>query len=79
MPIYDFECANGHRFEELVKVDELPPCAECGTTDVKRLLSPVAGQLKIEVRGRAAKRSNQTRRAREQQRREGWAKKREGA
>jgi putative FmdB family regulatory protein len=77
MPLYDFECESGHRFEELVKVDETPPCPVCGSTNVKRLLSPVAPALKIEVRGRAAKKSNETRAAREQQRREGWAKKRE--
>jgi putative FmdB family regulatory protein len=78
MPIYEFECENGHRFEELVKVGELPPCSDCGSTEVRRLLSSVSPPLKLEVRGRAAKVSNENRRAREEQRREGWAKKREG-
>lgn len=78
MPIYEFECEQGHRFEELVKADHLPPCPECGTSEVRRLLSPVSPPLRIEVRGRAAKASNENRRAREEQRREGWAKKREG-
>jgi putative FmdB family regulatory protein len=37
MPLYDFRCrACGHRFEELVKVDERPSCAKCGG-EVERL------------------------------------------
>ena len=79
MPLYDFECrACGERFEELVAhVDLLPPCPACGAAEVQRLLSPIAPPLRIGLRGADARRSNATRRAREEQRREGFARKRE--
>jgi putative FmdB family regulatory protein len=41
MPIYDFVCGScAHRFEEWVrKAETVPPCPECGATEVTRELS----------------------------------------
>jgi len=37
MPIYDFQCRGcGHRFEQLVKADEVPACPACSAADVQR-------------------------------------------
>ena len=37
MPLYDFLCPHcRHRFEELVKVDQIPACPACGATDPER-------------------------------------------
>ena len=45
MPIYEYRCGScAERFEELVrKLDETPPCPDCGSADVERLLSTFAG------------------------------------
>lgn len=38
MPLHDFQCpACKHRFEELVKVDEVPHCPQCGAPGARRL------------------------------------------
>jgi len=38
MPLYDFQCAAcGHRFEELIRHDEVPACPSCGAAGPKRL------------------------------------------
>lgn len=29
MPMYDFECASGHRFEALAPIGTCPPCRTC--------------------------------------------------
>jgi len=44
MPIYEFECEEcGARFEELVAAGATDvPCAECGATRTRRLLSNVS-------------------------------------
>jgi putative FmdB family regulatory protein len=44
MPIYEFECGScGCRFEELTSSgDVLPACPDCGSTHVRRLMSPVS-------------------------------------
>jgi putative FmdB family regulatory protein len=44
MPIYEYECEScGERFEELVAADaEGVPCAACGSTATRRLLSGFA-------------------------------------
>lgn len=44
MPIYEFECEGcGACFEELVRADAAAvPCAACGSTRTRRLLSPVS-------------------------------------
>jgi putative FmdB family regulatory protein len=41
MPIYEYECECGHKFELLQKLNEKPPskCPECGTPQVKRVIS----------------------------------------
>jgi len=44
MPLYEFKCAAcGHRFDELVRVDELPPCPRCGNAAPERQFSTSAG------------------------------------
>ena len=35
MPMYDFQCSKGHRFEDVCGVNELPPCPECGANTEK--------------------------------------------
>lgn len=78
MPIYDFECqACGERFEALVAVSHRPACPACAAPEPERLFSPIAGRLRTGLRGGAARRSNATRHARDEQLREGFAKKRE--
>ena len=44
MPIYEFECEEcGARFEELVGAGvDVVPCAECGATRTRRLISGFA-------------------------------------
>jgi putative FmdB family regulatory protein len=40
MPLFDFQCPGcGHRFEELVKGEEKPPCPACGAAGTQRLQS----------------------------------------
>jgi putative FmdB family regulatory protein len=71
VPIYEYRCeACGATFEELSRVDELPPCPDCGAPDPERLLSQVSPAARIGLRGAAARRSDATRRAREERRRE---------
>jgi putative FmdB family regulatory protein len=78
VPRYDFKCGTcGAQFEALVAMSEQPACTRCGAPDPVRLFSPIAGPLKTGLRGVAARRSNATRQAREDQRREGFAKQRE--
>jgi putative FmdB family regulatory protein len=78
VPIYEFECgACGERFEELVRMGETPPCPACGG-ETRRLLSQVAPTPRIGLRGAAARKSDATRRAREERKREERAAKREG-
>jgi putative FmdB family regulatory protein len=47
MPIYEYECPNGHRFEVIQKFDDVPVevCTECGAP-VQRLISSPAIQFK---------------------------------
>ena len=44
MPLYDYECRKcGHGFETLVRTgDPAPTCAECGSSDLEKLLPTVA-------------------------------------
>jgi putative FmdB family regulatory protein len=78
VPIYEFECrACGGQFEALVAVSERPPCPACGTLEPLRLFSPISAPPKKGLRGVAARRSNAMRHARDEQLREGFAKKRE--
>jgi putative FmdB family regulatory protein len=76
--LYDFQCRRcGERFEELVPASSLPPCPGCGAPDPERLLGSFAGPFTIGLRGAAARRSNALRRAREEQRRQARARRRE--
>jgi putative FmdB family regulatory protein len=78
MPIYDFRCEScGAEFEELVPAGELPPCPSCGAPEPRRLLSQVAPTPRIGLRGAEARRSDATRKAREERKREERAAKRE--
>ncbi len=47
MPIYEYECREGHRFELIQKFDADPPdgCSECGEV-VQKLLSAPSFQFK---------------------------------
>ncbi len=44
MPIYEFECEQcGSRFDELVSAEgAAPPCPQCGSVRVRRLISSFA-------------------------------------
>ena len=47
MPIYEFECADGHRFDRLQKLSDPDPatCPQCGDTHVHRRLSAPSFRL----------------------------------
>ena len=47
MPLYEYQCANGHRFERIVKFSD-PPLTECPTCSaaVHKLMSSPAIQFK---------------------------------
>lgn len=80
MPLYDFACGRcGERFEQRVGVAERPSCPACGTPQAQRMLASFAGPFTTRPRGLAAKRSDATRRAREEQRRERRAQRSSGA
>ena len=77
VPIYEFLCdACGNGFEELTRADELPRCPDCGHPEPRRLLSQVSPVPRIGLRGAAARKSDATRRAREEKKREARANKR---
>lgn len=48
MPIYEFQCDDcGHQFEMLQKInEELPTCAACHNSNVRKLVSSPSFQLK---------------------------------
>lgn len=50
MPIYEYECANGHRFEVMQKLDDPPPktCQQCRSRKLRRLLASNVG---VQFRG----------------------------
>jgi putative FmdB family regulatory protein len=80
VPLYDFRCrACGERFEEHTPYGELPPCPVCGAAETERELSPFAGPFTVAPRGQAARRSNATRRVREEQRQERRERRRKAA
>jgi putative FmdB family regulatory protein len=71
MPVYDFRCRTcGTTFEARAALGATAPCESCGSTDVERLLSGFAGPFTVAARGAVAKRSDDSRRVREEQRRE---------
>lgn len=47
MPLYEYECENGHRFEKILKFSDPPleACPTCGGT-VRKLISSPAFQFK---------------------------------
>jgi putative FmdB family regulatory protein len=49
MPIYEFECGScGRRFEELTSSGGAPPaCPDCGSSQTRRLLSPVSPPARV--------------------------------
>jgi putative FmdB family regulatory protein len=63
MPIYEFECEEcGTRFDELVAAEGAPPpCPECASEQVRRLISSFAPTPR-QPRG-AAVRSDESRRS----------------
>lgn len=78
MPRYDFRClACGTEFEARVESSERPTCANCGSADLQRLFSPIAGPMKTGLRGGDARRSDANRRVREELRQEGFRNQRE--
>jgi putative FmdB family regulatory protein len=71
MPLYDFCChACDERFEARVPYSDLPRCPSCGSGETERSLSRFAGPFTVAPRGTAARRSDATRKAREEQRQE---------
>jgi putative FmdB family regulatory protein len=66
MPIYEFECEEcGERFEELVAAGATDvPCAECGSTRTRRLMSSVSPPGR-QPRGAAVRSGESQRRERE--------------
>jgi putative FmdB family regulatory protein len=55
MPLYDYKCrACGHRFEELVRLGEVPECPRCHDAAPERLFSPSAGVSTERSRKKAA-------------------------
>jgi putative FmdB family regulatory protein len=48
VPIYEYRCPNGHTFEVLQKMSDLPieVCSTCGAGPVEKILFPVAVHFK---------------------------------
>ncbi len=48
MPIYEYRCPNGHRFEVFQKMTDEPVqvCSTCGAGPVEKILFPVAVHFK---------------------------------
>jgi putative FmdB family regulatory protein len=48
VPIYEYRCPNGHRFEVFQRMSDPPVevCVTCGTGPVEKLLFPVAVHFK---------------------------------
>src|SRR5205085_6241493 len=78
VPLYDYRCrACGEGFEALAPVGASADCPRCGAPGAARVFTPFAGPFTVGLRGAAARRSNANRKAREEQRQEGFAKQRE--
>jgi putative FmdB family regulatory protein len=72
MPLYDFACeACGHEFEADAAPGATATCPSCGAGGARRLWRPIAAPAKVGLRGYAARKSDATRRAREERRRGG--------
>jgi putative FmdB family regulatory protein len=72
MPLYDFACRScGDRFEARTGFDEPgPPCPACGTPEPERVISSFATSRSPGLTGAPARRSNDSRRIREDARAE---------
>ena len=71
MPLYDFVCRScDEQFEARAGFDESTSCPACGAPDAERVISLFAGPFTTGMRGYAARKSNATRAAREEQRAE---------
>jgi len=56
MPLYDFRCGKcGHRFEELVRLNDTVDCPKCKARNAERLFSTSAAVSTDKTRGRTAK------------------------
>ena len=56
MPLYDFRCRKcGHRFEELVRLNDTVGCPKCKARNAERLFSMSAAVSTDKTRGRTAK------------------------
>ena len=70
MPLYDFHCPHcSAEFEAVAEPGATAECPACGAADAQRLWRPIAPPAKVGLRGLAARRSNDTRRAREEKKR----------
>jgi putative FmdB family regulatory protein len=56
MPLYDFKCRKcGHRFEELVRLNDPADCPKCHTRNAERLFSATAAVSTDRSRTRTTK------------------------
>lgn len=47
MPLYDYQCANGHTYEAKHGFnDPAPPCPVCGETSVQRVITTAPAQMR---------------------------------
>jgi putative FmdB family regulatory protein len=61
MPLYDFKCKKcGHRFEELVRVNDTVDCPKCKARNAERLFSTSAAVSTDKTRTRTAKIARRT-------------------
>jgi putative FmdB family regulatory protein len=56
MPLYDFKCRKcGHRFEELVRLNDSADCPKCKARNAERLFSMTAAVSTDKTRKRTSK------------------------
>ena len=71
MPLYDFRCPSCEAaFEAVTEPGDDAVCPACGADDAKRLWRPIAPPARIGLRGYAARKSDDARRARKERKRE---------
>ena len=77
MPLLEFECERcSARFEELVTGEKKVVCPECGSTEVRRLYSPIGAAPKVSMSRAAMRDSDSRRREREAARKEKFVERR---
>ena len=70
MPLYDFRCPHcPAEFEAVADPGATAACPSCGAGDAERGWRPIAAPAKVGLRGYAAQKCNDARRAREEQKR----------